>query len=183
MAPGIDLLPLKAPAGRVRLKNFKRHISGVRISDDGAQVISESHKTIRIWDLETGDPPVELEGSRALSSTDGAVVVVGEPGCSAGIKIWHRDTRRILDRVRHDVVVTAFDLDRGGEMLATGAADGTTPSRLRAAYTRSPVVLGAGCGSYPRHLMIAGQWMITGCGRPDAFSSALFRCEEDALFR
>ena len=122
---GVDILSLTAPAGRVRLKNFKRHVSGVRISDDGAQVISESPGTIRIWDLETGRPPVELEGSRALSSTDGAVVAVGGRERSDGIRIWHRDTLGILDRVRHDAVVTAFDLDRGGEVLATAADDGT----------------------------------------------------------
>ncbi len=122
---GIDLLPLTAPAGRVRLKNFKRHIAGVRISDDGAQVISESTKMIRIWDLESGRPPIELDGSRALSSTDGALVVVGERARSDGIRIWHRDTQGILDRVRHDAAVTAFDLDRRGEVLATAAADGT----------------------------------------------------------
>ncbi len=122
---GIDLIPLASMSGTTRLKNFKRHIDGVQISDDGSQVITQSYKTIRIWDLETGRPPIELDGSRVMSSSGGAVVVVGEHERSDGIRIWHRDTRMILDEAKHGAVITAFDLDPGGTLLATGAADGT----------------------------------------------------------
>ena len=122
---GIDLIPITLSGGKTVLPNFKQHVDGLALSHDSAQLVTQSDGRIRIWDLAADRPPIELTGSRALASADGAVVAVGSRERGDDVRLWHRDSRRIRAEARHDAVITSFALDRRGTMLATGAADGT----------------------------------------------------------
>lgn len=134
---GLDVFDL-ATGDRVRVPDHRRlHVTALHLSQDAAQVVTESLDATRIWNLLSGRPPIELTGPRALASRDGSVVAIGdqdhELGELEGVKIWLRESRRVHHEATHEVGVSTFALDQDGALLATGAHDGTV--RLWSAKT------------------------------------------------
>ena len=162
---GIDLIPITLSNDKTVLPKYPWRVDGLALSHDASQLVTQTERGIRVWDLTTDRPPVELPGSLAVASADGAVVAVGSRQRGNGVKLWHSASRMIRAEARHDVTITAFALDRRGTTLATGAADGTV--RLWHARTGEPRDRFAGPSSIVHHVALIENGRAVAASYPD----------------
>ncbi|KAF5337789.1 hypothetical protein D9758_016297 [Tetrapyrgos nigripes] len=108
----------------------KGSINCIALSADGQQVVSGSDdKTIRIWNVETGEEEKKLEGHSRLVrsvafSADGQRVVSGSEDKT--IRIWNVETgeeEKKLEGHSHWVTSVAFSAD--GQRVVSGSSDKT----------------------------------------------------------
>ncbi|WP_460208301.1 WD40 repeat domain-containing protein [Scytonema sp. NUACC21] len=115
------------------LHSFTGHTHIVRalaISSDGKILVSGSRdKTIKIWQLETGELLCTLNGHRdgvyAIAlSPDGKIIASGS--ADKTIKLWHLETGELLGTFTgHGHTVTAVAFTSSGELLVSGSLDKT----------------------------------------------------------
>jgi WD40 repeat protein len=115
------------------LHSFTAHSHIVRslvISADGKTLISGSRdKTIKIWQLETGELIHTLAGHRdgvytIALSPDGQILASGS--VDKTIKLWHLQTGELLGTfIGHTSTVTALAFTASGEILVSGSLDKT----------------------------------------------------------
>jgi WD40 repeat protein len=115
------------------LQSFTGHshiISSLVISADSKILISGSRdKTIKMWELETGELIRTLKGHRdgvyALAlSPDGQIIASGS--ADKTIKLWHLETGELLGTfIGHGNTVTAVAFTASGEILVSGSLDKT----------------------------------------------------------
>ncbi|THU92715.1 WD40 repeat-like protein, partial [Dendrothele bispora CBS 962.96] len=104
-------------------------VTSIMFSQDGQQVVSGSHKTIQIWNVETGEKKQKLEGHsdwvRSVAfSSDGQQVVSGSRDKT--IQIWNVETgeeKQKLEGHSHWVSSVAFSPD--GQQVVSGSDDKT----------------------------------------------------------
>ncbi|MEC4817515.1 MAG: WD40 repeat domain-containing protein [Scytonema sp. PMC 1069.18] len=115
------------------LHSFSGHSHIVRslaVSTDGKILVSGSRdKTIKIWQLETGELIRTLKGHRdgvyAIAlSPDGQIIASGS--ADKTIKLWHMETGELLATFTgHAHTVTAVAFTASGELLVSGSLDKT----------------------------------------------------------
>lgn len=121
------------PVDTQLLHSFTGHSHIVRslaVSADGKILISGSRdKTIKIWQLETGELIRTLtghtEGVFAIAlSPDGQIIASGS--ADKTIKLWHVETGELLATFTgHTHTVTALAFTTSGEILVSGSLDKT----------------------------------------------------------
>ena len=112
------------------LRGHSRWITSIAISPDGKTLASASlDKTVKVWDLNTGDLLFNLTGhSREVNavaiSPDGSMVVSGSDDDT--IKIWHLQTGKLIRTLKeHARDVNSVFISRNGEILVSGSEDRT----------------------------------------------------------
>ena len=114
------------------LHSFTGHSHIVRslaVSADGILVSGSRDKTIKIWDLETGELMHTLKGHTdgvyAIAlSPDGQILASGS--VDKTIKLWHLKTGELLGTfIGHTNTVTALAFTASGEILVSGSLDKT----------------------------------------------------------
>ncbi|MBR8837823.1 MAG: WD40 repeat domain-containing protein [Stigonema ocellatum SAG 48.90 = DSM 106950] len=115
------------------LQSFTGHSHVVRslaVSADGKILVSGSRdKTIKIWQLETGELIHTLTGHRdevyvITLSPDGQILASGS--VDKTIKLWHLKTGELLGTfIGHAHTVTALAFTASGEILVSGSLDKT----------------------------------------------------------
>jgi len=119
-----DTEPLQSLMGHSHI------VSSLAISADGKLLVSGSwDKTIKIWQLDTGELISTLKGhgDRVYAialSPDGKIIASGS--ADKTIKLWHLQTGELLGTFTgHDNTVTALAFTASGEMLVSGSLDKT----------------------------------------------------------
>ncbi|KAG2353051.1 WD40-repeat-containing domain protein [Suillus spraguei] len=125
-----ELIPITTP-----LREFKGHESYVKavsvFPDQRRMVTASADKTLRLWDLKTGDVLKKMEGHsdwvRGLAvSRDGQLIASGDD--KGVIIIWHGETGESLTQPIkvHSHYITSLNFPSDGTVLASGSFDKTT---------------------------------------------------------
>lgn len=127
------LKPEKNPTGMKLLRTLRGHsdtIYGLAFSPDGKKIVSGARdKTIKIWDVDSGERIATLVGhgkqvNSVSFSPDGKKIVSG--GGDSTINIWDSDSGRIIDVLeghKNAVYSTFFSPD--GKKIISGSYDRT----------------------------------------------------------
>ena len=128
-----------------RKKTLKGHqisVKALAFSPDGTTLASASHRGIRLWDLDTGDPHatlIEYEDSGQVDTLALAFSPDGETLVSTGrgkMQLWDVNTHRLLSEIpghRGRIRVLTYAPD--GTTLLTGCGDGTIEMWRTDTYT------------------------------------------------
>ncbi|MEM7586914.1 MAG: hypothetical protein AAF560_26220 [Acidobacteriota bacterium] len=130
----VDILRLQDGSSRELAQFDPLKLQALHLSQDAEQLVVQNDRFTSLWDLASGGPPIFLEGTRSIASRDGSLVAVGpsdhqetrdrQETSDPSVRIWQRETRRIVAEVAHEGGLTSFALDPSGNVLATGAEDG-----------------------------------------------------------
>jgi WD40 repeat protein/tRNA A-37 threonylcarbamoyl transferase component Bud32 len=145
----VDVWNLKGeePRRHTSLGGFTSYVYAVAFSRDGKQIAAGGwDKTVKIWDVATGDEVRTLTGHtgfvRSLDfSPDGRTLVSASE--DRAVKLWELATGRELGTFRghaHFAMAVAFHPD--GDRLASGGTEGAV--KLWSASTSLPVVMDTG---------------------------------------
>jgi WD40 repeat protein len=122
------------------VQNLAAHestVSAVAISPDGLILASgSSDKSIKLWDLQTGDLLHTFAGrslwfgnghsdriSALTFSPDGQTLISGSDDST--IKLWNVSTRKLIDTLPgHGWLIAAIAISQNGELLVSGGGDG-----------------------------------------------------------
>ena len=128
-----------------RKKTLKGHqisVKALAFSPDGTTLASASHRGIRLWDLDTGDPHttlIEYEDSGQVDTLALAFSPDGETLVSTGrgkMQLWDVNRHRLLSEIpghRRRIRVLTYAPD--GTTLLTGCGDGTIEMWRTDTYT------------------------------------------------
>jgi WD40 repeat protein len=129
LSPGVGLLTCE-PELLHSLTGHSHIVRSLAVSSDGKQLVSGcGDKTIKIWDLETGELIRTLTGHRdgvyaiALSPDD---KIIASGSADKTIKLWYAKTGELLGTfVGHANTITAVKFSTSGEILVSGSLDKT----------------------------------------------------------
>ncbi|MBE9179672.1 serine/threonine protein kinase [Oculatella sp. LEGE 06141] len=151
------------------LTGHTSYINALVITPDGGSVISASaDKTIKIWNLETGQVVRTLTGHtsfvNALAiSPDGQTLVSG--GADRTIMIWNLETGEPLHTLNGDFgFINALSISFNGKLLASGGDDGVVRIWDIATGAERNVLTGHSGAINPNALVFSpdGQTVISG---------------------
>ncbi|KAG2358617.1 WD40-repeat-containing domain protein, partial [Suillus spraguei] len=125
-----ELIPMPIP-----LRTFKGHedwVMAVAVVPDKRRMVTASDdKTLRLWDLKTGDVLKKMEGHRnwvwsLAVSRDGQLIASGDR--DGKVIIWHGETGESLNKLinAHSDRIRSLDFSPDGKVLASGSWDQTT---------------------------------------------------------
>ena len=128
---GLNALQTVLVEGREknRLLGHENSVTSVRFSPDGKTLASGSYdKTIKLWDLETGQfrnlKGHEKSVTSVSFSSDGKTLASGSN--DGTIKLWNLETgKEIPTHMEHDSSVKSVSFSPDGKTLASGSTDGT----------------------------------------------------------
>ncbi|KAG2365167.1 hypothetical protein BDR07DRAFT_698407 [Suillus spraguei] len=124
-----ELIPITTP-----LREFKGHENSMRavavFPDQRRMVTASTDKTLRLWDLKTGDVLKKMEGHSdwvwgLAVSRDGQLIASGDWG--GEIIIWHGETGESLTQPikAHSNYINSLDFSPDGTVLASGSFNKT----------------------------------------------------------
>jgi WD40 repeat protein len=112
------------------LEGHSNYINALAISSDGQTLVSGSaDKTIKIWNISTGQEVHTLKGhsnyvNALVISSDGQTLVSGS--ADKTIKVWNISTGKEIRTLKgHSNYVNALVISPDGQTLASGSADQT----------------------------------------------------------
>ncbi|KAG2051191.1 WD40 repeat-like protein, partial [Suillus hirtellus] len=123
-----ELIPSTTP-----IRTFEDHERGINVvavfPDERRMITGSDDTTLRLWDLETGNALMKMEGHssevRALAiSRDGKVIASSDE--NGEVIAWHGETgESIVQPIKaHLRDITSVDFSPDGTVLAIGSYDG-----------------------------------------------------------
>ena len=124
------------------LEGHQISVKALACSPDGTTLASASHRDIRLWDLDTGDPHtplIEYEDSGQVDTLALAFSPDGETLVSTGrgkMQLWDVNRHHLLSEIpRHRGRIKALTYSPDGTTLLTGCGDGTIEMWRTDTYT------------------------------------------------
>jgi WD40 repeat protein/nucleoside phosphorylase len=130
-APGLRLRhPVKISGDEIRtLKSHDNKVKGCAVTADGRRVVSaSSDRTLKVWELETGQVVATLKGHEdsvkgCAVTADGRVVSVSNDGT---LRVWELETGRLLRTLGgHSGVVNGCAVTADGRRAMSASDDKT----------------------------------------------------------
>lgn len=176
-----------------RLVGHTDYVFAVSFSHDGRWLASGSaDKTVRVWDVVTGEEVVRLDGAAGIVhsvawSPDGRTLASG--GRDGVVRVWDTENGMVLNRLSANTgPVTRLSLDRDGRHALLGSQDGklavwdVAAHRLIGAFKAGEAaVIGASLSPDAARAWSVGLFDVPKCWRLDSQAEQPGDCAAPAL--